>query len=112
MILFKQLARVRMARRRMALARHRLGTPAVALLARGRRHPLTTLGAAAGAGFVLGSLNVQPLRVPGVTALLGGGLNEVVSWVTRLLAELATLGLAARELGGQGEPDGARDEPA
>lgn len=110
MILFKQLARVRMARRRVAMARDRLGTPASALLARGRRHPLTALGAAAGAGFVLGSLNVQPLRVPGLSALLGGGLNEAVSWAARLIAELATLGLAAQELDSQGAPDGADSE--
>ncbi|HWU75375.1 MAG TPA: hypothetical protein VN043_02635 [Rhodanobacter sp.] len=99
MKLLKQLARVRVARLRMAAARHELGTPANALLARGREHPLTTVSVAGGAGFVLGSLNVHPLRVPGLASLLSGGLAGAVAHGTRLLTELAVLGSAMHEAG-------------
>lgn len=94
MSVFEQLAEVRMAQRRSAAARQQLKTPVSALLARGRTYPLTTVGGAAGAGFVLGRLNVHPLRVPGVGPLLSGGLAEAVSFGTRLIAELAVAGAA------------------
>ncbi|MEO6926878.1 MAG: hypothetical protein ABI129_09430, partial [Rhodanobacter sp.] len=89
MSLFKHLARVRMAQLRMEAARHQLGEPASALLARGREYPLTTVGLAAGTGFALGSLDVHPMRVPGVASLLSGGMAGAVAHGTRLLAELA-----------------------
>ena len=66
MSLFKQLEKVRVARERVAHHRGEMTVPAAALLERGYQHPLTTMGAAAGAGFVLGSLGVGPLRVPGL----------------------------------------------
>lgn len=91
MNVFDQTAKVRMARLRVSAARQQLGTPASALLARGQRHPLTTVGTAAGAGFVLGSLNVHPLRVSGLGTLLGGGLAEAVAYATRLIAELGAM---------------------
>jgi hypothetical protein len=92
MSLFRQIGKVRAARARVAAHRAELATPAAALLARGHRYPLTTVGAAAGAGFVLGRLNVHPLRVPGLGALLSGGLAEVVAHGTRLIAELGAMG--------------------
>ena len=52
---------------------------------------MATVGTAAGAGFVLGSLDVHPLRVPGLGPLLGGGLAEAVAYGTRLVAELGAL---------------------
>jgi hypothetical protein len=88
MSLFRRLGEVRAARARVAAHRAELAIPAAALLARGHRHPLATVGAAAGAGFVLGRLNVHPLRVPGLGSLLGGGLAEAVAYGTRLVAEL------------------------
>ncbi|TPG09792.1 hypothetical protein EAH75_14725 [Rhodanobacter glycinis] len=94
MSVFDQFAKVQAAQLRMSVARHELSTPAAALLARGHAHPLTTVGVAAGAGFVLGSLNVHPLRVPGVGPLLSGGLADAVAFGTRLIAELGTAGLA------------------
>lgn len=97
MNLFKQLARVRVAKLRMASARHELGVPANALLARGREHPLTTVGVAGGTGFVLGSLNIHPLRVPGLASLVSGGAAEAIAHGTRLLTELAVLGSAMHE---------------
>jgi hypothetical protein len=98
---------------RMSAARQELSTPAAALLARGLHHPLTTVGAAAGAGFVLGSLNVHPLRVPGLGPLLGGGLAEAVAFGTRLIAELSTAGLGAFDPGpkDRGQDDRSVDEP-
>lgn len=88
MSLFRQIDKVRAAQARVAAHRAELATPAAALLARGERHPLTMLGAAGGAGFVLGSLDVQPLRVPGLGPLLRGGLAEAVAQGVRLIAEL------------------------
>ncbi|MBV8157545.1 MAG: hypothetical protein JO278_07810 [Dyella sp.] len=89
MSLFKQLQAVRNAQTRSRQARHELAVSAQALLSRGQRYPLTTVGMAAGAGFVLGQLNVHPLRVPGLGALLGGTAAELVGQAARLLAEFA-----------------------
>ncbi len=87
MSLFKKIENVRKARERVAIHRDEVATPAAALLRRGYRHPLTTVGAAAGAGFVLGTLGVGPLRVPGLVSLLSGGFAEIVAHGTRLMAE-------------------------
>lgn len=95
MSIFQRVARVRAAHLRMRAARLAVSPPAAALLARGKRHPLGTVGAAAGAGFVLGRLNVHPLRIPGFGALLGGGLAEAVAYGTRLIAELGPAAFAA-----------------
>lgn len=89
MSLAKQLHAVRTAKKRAQQARHELAVPAQALLSRGHRYPLTTVGMAAGAGFVLGQLNVHPLRVPGLGALLSGTAAEVVGQAARLLADFA-----------------------
>ncbi|WP_329741898.1 hypothetical protein [Dyella sp. A6] len=88
MSLFRQIDKVRAAQARVAKHRDELAQPAAALLARGHRHPLAALGTAAGAGFVLGQLNVHPLRLPGVGALLSSGLAEAVAHGARLMAEL------------------------
>lgn len=88
MSLFKQMKRVRKAQDRVAMHRNELAVPAAALLGRGYRHPLTTVGTAAGAGLVLGVLGVGPLRVPGLVSMLSGGLAELVAHGTRLIAEL------------------------
>lgn len=95
MSVFDRVAKVHAAQLRMRTARHALTTPAAALLVRGRAHPLTMVGSAAGAGFVLGSLGVHPLRVPGLGPLLGGGVAEVVAHGVRLIAELGALPRAA-----------------
>ncbi|HET6554095.1 MAG TPA: hypothetical protein VFG49_11215 [Dyella sp.] len=89
MSLIKQLHAVREAGLRARDARHELAVPAQALLARGQHYPLTTVGLAAGAGFVLGKLDVHPLRVPGLGTLLSGTAAEVVGQSVRLLAEYA-----------------------
>ena len=89
MSLIKQLQAVREAQDRTQVARAELAVPAQALLARGQRHPLTTVGVAAGAGFVLGTLNVHPLRVPGLGTLLSGTAAELVGQAMRLVAEFS-----------------------
>lgn len=96
MSVFKHLTRVRMAQARMAVARRQVSEPASALLARGRENPLVTVGIAAGAGFALGSLNVSPSRVPGMTSLLSGGVATVMAQGSQWLTELAALGIVAR----------------
>lgn len=98
--LLRKLKRVRKAREQLAIAQTELQVPGRALLARGRRYPLTCVGSAAGAGFVLGQLNVHPLSVPGLGSLLTGGLAEAVALGTRLIAELGLAGA------GSGQGDG------
>ncbi|MFC5742188.1 hypothetical protein [Dyella tabacisoli] len=88
----RQIHAVRAAHKNATQARGALVEPAAALLARGKRHPLSTVGVAAGAGFVLGQLNMHPLRVPGLGALLSGTAAEVVAQATRLIAEFAAGG--------------------
>jgi len=88
MNILQRRARVREAQARMHFVLNELRVPMSALLARGRRHPLGTVGTAAGAGFVLGRLNVHPLRVPGLGALFGGGMAEAIAYGVRLMAEL------------------------
>ena len=112
MSVFKRVAGVREARLRMAVARQAVQQPAAALLVRGHRYPLTTVGTAAGAGFVLGSLNVHPLQLPGVSSLLGGGLAEAVAYGTRLIAELGMTGMDSGEAEAAEPAGGARSDPA
>lgn len=113
MSVFKRVADVREARSRMSVARQAVQLPAAALLVRAHNHPLSTVGSAAGAGFVLGSLDVDPLKVPGASALLGGGLANAMAYGTRLLTELGLTGMlnGKSEVTGQSAPD-AGDEPA
>lgn len=92
MSLIKQMHAVREAKGRAQEARAAVAVPAQALLQRGQRHPLTTVGMATGAGFVLGQLNVHPLRVPGLGALLSGTAAEVVGQAMRLVAEFSQHG--------------------
>jgi len=107
MKLFKQIAKVQEAQHRMHAARRAATTPAAALLARAHAYPLGTVGVAAGAGFVLGSLNVHPMRVPGVAPLLNGSLAEAVAWGTKMVAELGVADVLQRAAGGEtAEADG------
>jgi hypothetical protein len=91
MNIFKRRIGVQQAQARVHAARNELGVPVSALLSRGRDHPLTTVGTASVAGFVLGRLNVHPLRIPGLRALLGGGLAEAVAYGARLVAEFSEI---------------------
>lgn len=90
MSIFKKVAKVREAQARMSLARQSVTEPASALLARSERYPLIAVGAAAGAGVVLGRLNVHPLRIPGLGSLLSGTAAEIVAQATRMIAEFAS----------------------
>lgn len=87
MSIFKQVNAVRDAQARVVLARQAVAEPATALLDRCRARPLTTVGMAAGAGVALGALDVHPLRVPGLGALLSGTAGELVSQGVRLAAD-------------------------
>jgi hypothetical protein len=104
MSLFDRLAKVKSAQLRMRLARRELAAPAALLLARGRENPLATVGVAAGAGVVLGTLDVHPLRVPGFGSLLSGGLAEVVAQGTRLVADFAEVSMAKHAAADIAEP--------
>lgn len=95
MSIFSTAAKVTAAATRARKAREAVGLPAAALMKRGREYPLTMVGSAAGTGFVLGTLNVHPLRVPGVGALVSGGLAEAVSLGAKLISELGVAGLGA-----------------
>jgi len=90
--LIKQMQAVHEAKERAQEARVALKAPAQSLLLRGQRYPLTTVGMAAGAGFVLGKLNVHPLRVPGLGTLLSGTAAEVVGQAMRMVAEFTEHG--------------------
>jgi hypothetical protein len=81
-----QRARVVAAEQRMRLARTGVALPAAALLDRGERYPFTMLGLAAAVGAVLGRFTINPLRIPGVSLLFGGGLAEVTALGARMIA--------------------------
>ena len=86
MSMFGQHARVVAAQRRMHEAREAVALPASALLARGERHPWAILGVAAGAGFVMGRMKMQPLRLPGMGSLLGALVSEATTIGASVLA--------------------------
>lgn len=87
MTLTRKLAKVRLAQARVKLARAEVGVPVDALLDRVRTYPLTSVGAAAGVGVAMAQMNFHPLRVPGVSGLLGGGVLELVGHGVRLMAD-------------------------
>ena len=88
MNLSRRIDQVRAAQARVAAQRAELAAPTAALLARGRRHPWLMLATAGGAGFVLGSVDASPLRVPGFATLLRGGLADLLTQGVRLFAGL------------------------
>jgi len=88
MSISNQRTRVAVAERRMQRARTGVAVPAAALRCRGERHPLTVLGLAAALGALLGRLDIQPLRIPGVSLLFGGGMAEIAALGARLIAGL------------------------
>jgi hypothetical protein len=88
MSLFKQIERVRKARERVAIHRDEVATPVAALLAQGHRYPLASVGAAAGAGFMLGTLGVGAMRIPGMASMISTGIADIVAHGMRLIAEL------------------------
>ncbi len=83
----RQLAQVRLAQAEVRAARAGVGVPAAALIERVRTYPLTSVGVAAGAGVAMAQMDFHPLRVPGVSGLLGGGVLELVGHGVRLFAD-------------------------
>ena len=83
----RQLAQVRLAQAEVRAARADVGVPTAALIERVRTHPLTSVGVVAGAGVAMAQMDFHPLRVPGVSGLLSGGVLELVGYGVRLLAD-------------------------
>lgn len=107
MNVFRRMAAVRRARARAEVARVEWHTATDGLLSRGREHPVAMLGAAVGVGLVMGRCNVRPWRVPGLGALLGGGLTEGVALAMRLIGEFGLAGFTGTGRGPEGRHDGA-----
>lgn len=84
--IFSSMAKVTEARARVIAARAETVEPAAALIARGYEHPLTVLGLAAGSGFLLSSVKVNPLGVPGVSNLVAGGTADIVGKIVSIAA--------------------------
>ena len=84
--IFSSMAKVTEARMRVAAARAETVEPAAALIARGYEHPLTVLGLAAGSGFLLSSVKVNPLGVPGVSNLVAGGTADIIGKIVSIAA--------------------------
>jgi hypothetical protein len=93
--IFSNIAKVTQARARVVVARKETVEPAAALIARGYENPLTVLGIAAGSGFFLSNIKINPLAVPGVSGLVASGTADIVGKVVSMaagsfLGELAT----------------------
>lgn len=87
MTLLSKKAQVAAAHARVRLARAEVGASTDTLLGRVQTYPLTSVGIAAGAGVLLAQMNFHPLRVPGVSGLLSGGMLELVTQGIRLFAD-------------------------
>ncbi|WP_036138564.1 hypothetical protein [Luteibacter sp. 9135] len=92
--IFSSMAKVTAAKARVTAARVEVVEPAAAIIARGYEHPLTVVGIATGAGFLLSNIKLNPLAVPGVSGLVAGGtadiIGKVISMATgSLLGDLA-----------------------
>ncbi|MBB3226572.1 hypothetical protein FHW69_001162 [Luteibacter sp. Sphag1AF] len=84
--ILSNMAAVTEARARMAVARVETTEPAAALVAKGYEHPLTVMGMAAGVGFFLSNVKMNPLAVPGVSTLVAGGASDLVGQLVSLAA--------------------------
>jgi hypothetical protein len=84
--IFSSMAKVTEARARVAAARAETVEPAAALIARGYEHPLTVLGIAAGSGFLMSKVKVNPLAVPGVSGLVAGGTADLIGRIVSIAA--------------------------
>jgi len=105
---FRRMAAVRAARTDAESARRRWHTAADSLVSRARAHPVAMLGIAAGLGLVMGHGNMRPWRMPGVGALLGGGVAEGVAIAARLIDGFGTATRAAADDVAEGRHDGDR----
>ncbi|SDG21190.1 MULTISPECIES: hypothetical protein [Luteibacter] len=84
--IFRSMAKVTEARARVVAARAEVVEPAAALIARGYENPLTVLGIAAGGGFFLSNIKLNPLAVPGVSGLVAGGTADIIGKVISMAA--------------------------
>lgn len=106
MKVFRRLAAVRAARKDAETARWRWHTAADSVVSRACAHPVAMLGIAAGLGLVMGRWNLRPWRIPGVGALLGGGVAEGVALAARLIDGFGTATRAAADDVAEGRHDG------
>lgn len=106
MKLFRRIAAVRAARAHAESARRRWHTAAGSLVSRACAHPVAMLGAAAGLGLVMGRWNLRPWRIPGVGALLGGGVAEGVALAARLIDGFGAAARTAADNLAEGGHDG------
>ncbi|HEY4146012.1 hypothetical protein [Pinirhizobacter sp.] len=86
MSVFKNIAAVRLAQAEVRASREAVAALAASLYAKGYEHPLTVVSAATGVGVVLGVLDVNPLRVPGLVSMLSGGATELATRAVMLAA--------------------------
>lgn len=84
--IFSSMAKVNAARARVAVAREETVRPAAALIARGYEHPLTVMGVAAGTGFLLSNVKLNPMAVPGVSGLVAGGVADLIARAASIAA--------------------------
>lgn len=106
MKLFRRMAAVRAARVDAESARRRWHTAAGSLVTRARAHPVAVLGVAAGLGLVMGRWNLRPWRIPGLGALLGGGVAEGVALAARLVDGFGVAARTAADDAAEGRHDG------
>jgi hypothetical protein len=84
--IFASMGKVTAAKARVKIARTEVVDPAAALIARGYEHPLSVLGVAAGAGFLLSNIKINPLAVPGVSGAVAGGTADIVGQIVSVAA--------------------------
>lgn len=79
----RRLSEVHAAQARVAAANARLGTSASSVRSWTHVHPLMCVGAAAGAGWLLGRWIKHPWRIPVLVRLVTA---QVLPWVSRMVA--------------------------
>lgn len=84
--IFSSMAKVTEARARVAVARAETVEPAAALIARGYEYPLTVLGLAAGSGFLMSNVKINPLGISGVSTLVAGGSADILGKIISIAA--------------------------
>lgn len=101
--IFSSIGKVTAARAEVVAARAETVRPAASLIARGYEHPLTVVAVAAGSGFLLSNVKLNPLAVPGVSGIVAGGTADLIARVVSMAAG-SFLGDMASEAADVAEP--------